>query len=53
MLFRLGDVSLGHIDAERRKSRPDLLAGVENAAGAAADVEDAQAAYRSTSTCVS
>src|ERR1700730_16784174 len=43
-MFRFRDVSLGHVDAERREARPDLLDAIESAPGAAADVEKPEAA---------
>src|ERR1700681_2813160 len=39
MTFRLGDVSLGHVDAQRSEARPSLLEKIKRASGTAADVE--------------
>src|ERR1700720_801061 len=44
MTFRLCEVSLGHVDAQRWEARPSLLEAIETASGTAADVEEPEAA---------
>src|SRR6202040_1279335 len=44
MTFRLCDVGLGHVEAQRWEARPSLLEAIESASGTAADVEQPEAA---------
>ena len=40
----LCDISLGHVDTERREPRPSLFEKVEGTSGTAANVEESEAA---------
>jgi len=48
MPLGLSDVSLRHVDPERREARPGLLEEIEKASGAAADVEKPETALIAT-----